>query len=929
MIMSEKVFRALLHFYPGSFRRRYGSEQVEFFRQELSAASKTGRGAVSRFWLRTVLDLGKTALRLRGRALIGVGGHPAGKPLRRDGPAGRRVAPGEGGGGEERTPRVLLEGFVRDARFALRTLRKQRSFTLVAVGVLGLGIGASTTLFSAVNGVLLRPLAYPDQERLVFLGSKFPAGTRISGMSIPEFMDVRGEITSVDGLAGVRGRSLDLVGEGEPERVAVAEVSPEYFSVLGLFPALGPGFSPGDYAGTDADVIIVSDGLWRRRWGSDPEVVGRTIRASDGRSPEYRSYTIVGVLPPDFENPPPLENPFSRLPEAEIWAPLPLGPGMYNTPRTNYTVRAVGRLAEGSSLASLNAELNALAFSLRELYPQAHFRGDTYLGLGARPLLEEMVGSREQDLLILLGATGLLLLIACANVGGLMVARGLDRGREMGLRAALGAGRRRLFRQLLTENLILALLGGVLGIGLAVAGVQAFHALGPADFPRLAEVALDLRVLAFGMGVAVVTGLLFGVAPALSGARSNGEPVVPVSSRGSTVGRGTARVRSVLVALEVALALVLLAGCGLLTRSVVLLQGMDPGVETKDLALMQVRLLPSYEEEERKAFFSELKTRLQAFPGVVAVSYVSDPPMDFNNWAPDIWREEDAGSDEPTGRGSAHPVGSDYFRTMGIPLISGRVFGEDDDAGATPVAVVGRTLAEALWPGEDAVGKHIGLSLNHEGSWVTVVGVVGDIRQRTLASDPAWDLYLPYGQAAGSGGQFMAIRTVGEPLGLARAFRDAVWSLDDRVPVPEITTMEARVEATLRLPRFRAFLLASFAGAALLLAAAGIYGTLMYTVGRRAPEVGIRMALGAEKSKVVGLFLRQAFAPVACGLFLGLSASLAATRVLENALFQTAPNDPLTLGLGTAVLAGASLLASYLPARRASQVDPQEALRAE
>jgi putative ABC transport system permease protein len=915
--MADLIFRALLRLYPREFQRRYGAEQLEFLRQEWTT-SAAGTGNVFLFWFKTVWDAFGAAFRIRLGPLYGKGakkepgGSESGPPFRES----------KGGG--------LFEEALQDVRFALRSLRKQPSFTIVAVGVLGLGIGASTTLFSAVNGVLLRPLPYPEQDRLVFLGSKFPQGTRISGMSIPELMDVEAEIGSVGLLAGVRGRALDLVGEGEPERVAVAEVSRNYFTVLGIAPALGRGFSPEAFGSTGSGVVMVSDGLWRRKWGADPDIVGRTLRASDGRTPGFQSYTIVGVLPPDFENPPPLENPYSRLPPADIWAPLPLNGELYTTSRTNWTVRAVGRLEKGASLESLNAELGALGLSLKELYPGVHLRGDTYLGLGARSLLDEMVGSRQRDLMILLGATGLLLLIACANVAGLMVARSLDRRREMGLRTALGAGRRRLFRQLLTENLILALLGGGVGIGLAILGVKAFHALGPTDFPRMADIALDFRVLAFGLGVAGATGVLFGVGPALAGSRERGASVVTPSERGSTTGRNTLRVRRGLVVLEVALALVLLTGCGLLTRSMLLLQGRDSGIEAEHLALMQVRLLPSYDEdEERSAFFTDLQARIQALPGVVSVSHVADPPMGFNNWSPNVWTEEDAQNEAPTGMGNAHPVGLDYFKTVGIPIRRGRTFTEADDVGSPPVIIVSQTLAEALWPGEDPLGKRLGISINYDGPWVTVVGVAGDIRQNTLASEPAWDLYFPYVQRAGNAGQFMAIRTAGEPLALSRALRETVWSLDDNVPVPEITTMDARMAATLRLPRFRTLLLASFAVVALILAGAGIYGTLLYTVGRRTPEVGIRMALGAEAGDVVGLILRQGMVPVLMGLGLGLLGSVAATRVLESVLFQIAPNDPLTFVLVAGTLTGVCLLAAYLPARRASRVDPQEALRRE
>jgi putative ABC transport system permease protein len=391
----------------------------------------------------------------------------------------------------------------------------------------------------------------------------------------------------------------------------------------------------------------------------------------------------------------------------------------------------------------------------------------------------------------------------------------------------------------------------------------------------------------------------------------------------------TLRVRSGLVAFEVALALVLLTGCGLLTRSVIRLQHTDPGIETEKLAIVQVRLLPSYDQdEERAGFFSELRQRLEALPGVVSASFVPDPPMGFNQWAPTLWRETDP-IEEPFGWANAHTVGLDYFRTLGIPVVRGRVFTETDHAQGPPVVVLSQELADTLWPGEDPLGKRLDASGLREGPWITVVGIVGDIRQRSLASRLSRDLYLPYDQAAVSGGQFMAIRTAGDPLVLAEVFRRTVWDLDDDVPIPEITTMEARVDATLRLPRFRTLLLAFFAGAALILAGAGIYGTLLYTTGKRTPEVGIRMALGAEARDVMGLVVRQGFAPVLVGLGLGLAGSLFATRVLESVLFDVAANDPATFVMVTVGLSFVSFLACLVPARKASRVDPQEALRAD
>ncbi len=917
MTVGERVFRVLMRLYPSRFRQRYGLELREYFKRDFAEASGSGGiGRRSLFWFRTIVDLAKAALRLRIRSWFGR--DPDGKKLPEP---------------HDRTPHrargSLLESFARDLLYAFRTLRKRPVFAAVAVGVIGLGVGASATLFSAVDGVLLRPLPYPEPDRLVFLGSKYPQRSNISGMSLPSLMDVMGQVGSVGEFAASRGRALDIVGEGEPERVSVAVVSPDYFRVLGVAPALGSGFSPDHHQVDNPQVVMVSDRLWRGRWGADPNVVGSTFTASNGRTPELLTYTVVGVLPPGFYHPPSLENPYSRLPASELWAPLQVNSAAYNTPRTNYTIRSVARLTSGATVEVLNSELDALAVALTEAYPRAHVRGDTYLGIGARPLLDQVVGSRRGDLLILLGATGLLLLIACANVAGLLFARALDRTRELGLRIALGATRRRLFGQLVTESLLLGMMGGAVGVCVAWLGVKTFKVLGPANFPRIADVSLNLRVLGFSICIALLTGLLFGIGPAFAGSSKAKGAALAGSSRGSTAGRWTSRLRASLVALEVALALVLLTGSGLLIRSVARLQARDPGVDTENLALMQVRLLPSYDsDEERAAFFRDLQVSIEGVPGVTSVSYIGDPPMGFSNWAPNVWREEDVGG-ERAGLGMAHPVGLDYFRTMGIPITRGRAFMVTDGANSPNVIVMSEMMAEGLWPGEDPLGKRLGLSLNHGGTWHTVVGVSGNIRQNTLASEPRWDFYLPYAQVAVSSGLFMAIRASGNPLVLAETFRDAVWALDANVPVPEITTMEARRSATLRLPRFRVLLLSAFAGTALLLAGAGIFGTVTYAVGRRTAEMGIRMALGAKSRDVILLVLRQGVWPVLLGVGVGLAASLAATKLLESVLFEVSNRDPATFALVAGVLVGVSLLACYLPARRASRIDPQEALRVE
>jgi len=735
----------------------------------------------------------------------------------------------------------------------------------------------------------------------------------------------------VEGLAGARGSALDLLGGTEPERVAVTQTSPDFFEVLGVHPVLGRAFAPDEHLLPDVRVAVVSHGLWQRRWGGDPSVIGQTFTASDGRAEEPVTYTLVGVMPRGFANPPPLENPYSRLPAAEVWVPLTLNGAAYAGPRRNWHVRVAARLREGSSIEALRGELDRLAASLLEEYPEAHARGDgRVVGIGVAPLLDQVVGSRRQDLLILLGATGLLLLLACANVAGLLLARITERRQELALRRALGAGRGRVLRQLLTESLTLGLAGGVLGVALAVLGVRGFKALGPADFPRLQDVTVDGWVLGFGLGLALLTGLVFGLGPALLSTRESGGRSLGGASRGSTGGVGVGRLRGGLVAAETALALVLLTGCGLLFQSVRRLQAVDSGVVAENLALVQVRLLPSYATDaQRAAFFGGLVERVEAIPGVLSVSHVADPPMGFSAWAPEVWREEDIAAGEAPGSGNAHPVGDSYFRTMGIEMLRGRDFSLSDGPGASPVVVVNERLARELWPEEDPLGQRVNLAPDYGEPWRTVVGVVDDVLQNSLASAPRWQIYLPYRQNAGSTGRYLAVRTQGDPLALTGAIREAVWEMDGNVPVPEITTMQARVDSVLRLPRFRALLLGLFAVAALVLAAGGIYGTVLFVVGMRTREVGIRIALGARAESVVRLLLRQGLVPVLIGALVGVGGAFALTRVLEGFLFEVEVRDPVTFVAAPLLLIVVGALACYLPARRATRVNPQDALRVE
>jgi len=831
------------------------------------------------------------------------------------------------------------DSLLQDLRFTARTLRREWAFTLVAVSVLGLGLGASTTLFSAVNAVLLRPLSFDRPEQLVSIGSRLSGRRAITAVSPPEFMDMQRHLTTVTGMAAARGSALDLVGHGEPERVAISEVSPDFFRVLRVTPILGRTFAADEHANADVRLAVVSHALWQRRWGGDPRILGRTFTASrerrdeagrPGTTGELVTFTVVGVMAQGFRNPPPLENRFSRLPPAEIWIPLTLNGSVQAGSRTNWNVNVVGRLASSATLDGLQRELDRLAASLLAAHPDVHKRQNGTLGLGATPLLDAVVGSRRLDLAILLGATSLLLLIACCNVASLLLARATDRDRELALRSALGAGRLRLVRQLLTESVVLGLLGGSVGAGLALLGTSAFRTLGPADFPRLSEVTVDLRVLGFGLVVSMVTGLLFGLAPAMLAARDASKASAGFGGQRVAGGRGTTRLKGVLVAAEIALALMLLTGSGLLAQSVYRLQRVDPGIDPDNVVLMQVSLPPTYaSEDQRAAFFGTLRERLAALPGVRSVSHVEDPPMAFNTSSPPVRKEGASASEDNLPSAALHPVGGDYFRTMGIRMLAGRAFTGTDVPGSVPVAVVSEAMAAGLWPGTNPLGRRINLGHGPESPWLTVVGVVNGIRQYSLDQPPDWEVYVPYAQRAQANRAFMLVKTDSNSASLLRPMRRAVWALDANVPIPEFTTMNARVDATLRLPRFRAILLAGFALIALTLAAAGVYGTVLYVVGRRTREVGIRMALGANPRSVVSLMLRQSLWPVLAGIGMGVAGAFGATRVLGSVVFEIRVTDPSTFLGAAALLAVLGLLAAFVPARRATRVAPADALRAD
>jgi putative ABC transport system permease protein len=804
-----------------------------------------------------------------------------------------------------------MRTLLQDVRFGLRVLWKRPGFTAVALAVLALGVGANTAIFSVVNAVLLRPLPYPGSERVVAFDGVNPSkGVEESNMSAPDFADWKAQTRSFEALSIYTEGGSNLTGGGEPERVTAAWVGPDFFRVIGVGAARGRALLPEDEDPGAANVVVISHGLWQRLFGSDPSAVGRTVELG-GRGRE-----VVGVMPPGFDFP-------SR---AEVWGPLQLE--VAKEPRDNRAYQVLGRLREGVPLAQAQAEIDAVAARLAASYPVTNMGW----GVDLDPLKDETVGEMRAALLLLLAGVALVLLIACANVANLLLARAAGRRREVALRLALGAGRWRVARQMLTESLLLALAGGALGAGLSVWLTDLIVALAPRNTPRLAEASLDARVFLFAVGATLLTGLAFGIVPALQASRADLGESLKEGGRGSAGGRS--RVRSGLVVSEVALSLLLLAGAGLLVKSFARLQAVDPGFDPEGVMTARVSLPGArYKEPAQKAeFYRALTERLNALPGVEAAGATASLPLGGSNLS--VWRglvpegrPATPESDEPAAFSVVTPG---YFPAMRIPLRAGRVFDERDDANAPKVIVVNETLARKVFAGQDPVGRHVTI-WRDEKFPRQVVGVVGDTKPSSLDAAEAPQMYVPHAQDAGWGGLSLAVRARGggDPSALAPLLREEVRALDRQLPVYDVKTMAKVWADSTAYRRVTMFLMAGFAAAALLLAGVGLYGVLSYTVAQRTHEIGIRMALGARGSDVLRLVVRQGMLLTLAGLGVGLAGALLLTRLMTGLLYGVSAADPVVYALVSLLLAAVALLACLVPARRATKVDPMIALRYE
>ncbi len=816
--------------------------------------------------------------------------------------------------------------FAQDLRYALRALRRSPGFTLVVILALALGIGANTAIFSIVNGALLRPLQYPQPDHLVMLWGRF-TGIGLpkdqNNFSAPELLDVKRLNTSLSHVAGFQTTSANVNLNGVPERIDGAVVSPELFPMLGVQPQLGRVFREDEAQDGRDRVAVISDGLWKRRFGSDPSVIGRKLLLN------ALSYEIVGVLPADFDFPS----------QTEIWAPLAF-PANALTPdnRGNHGLQVLARVKPELSLAQAHSDLDRVSRAIiaeNRQYPYERFN----YTLLANPMLEEMVSDIKPALLILLGAVGFVLLIACANVANLLLVRASGREREMAIRTALGAGRVRLVRQMLTESAILGLLGGIGGLIVASAGLQALIAATSASFSRTRDITMDWRVLAFTFAISLATGLLFGLAPAWHAAHVVPHDSLKEGGRGNTAGSASQRLRRVLIVSEIALSLVLLAGAGLLIKSFLKLQQVDPGFRPENVLTMRISLPQQrYSSPElMRNFYRDVLSRVRRLPGVEAAGAISAVPLSGQGGSGTTTIDSQAvPADKTTPELDLRPVMAGYFESMGIGLVRGRLFDDRDNETAAPVAIVDETLAQTFWPNEDPIGKRLhrggGRVPGPNNPWMTVVGVVRHVRLRTLEAPSRMELYWPEVQNPYSS-MSLTVRTSVEPMSVANAVQKQVIAVDPDQPVYRIRTMQDYLASSVERRRLSMLLLAIFAGAALALAAVGIYGITSYSVAQRSQEMGVRLALGASRGGILRLVLRQSLNLAAIGVVAGLIGAFILTTLmstmLTSMLFNTTAIDPLTFAIVAATLIAVTILASYIPARRATRVDPMVALRYE
>jgi putative ABC transport system permease protein len=806
----------------------------------------------------------------------------------------------------------LISDLIRDTRYAVRLLTRAPGFAVVAIVTLALGIGANTAIFSVLNAVLLRPLPYADPARLVLIGELGSNGAGNVGYTT--FLDWRDRSHGFEDMALVRSWTGTLVANGEPERVPAMRVSSNFFRLLGMRPALGRDFRPEEDTPAAWRVIMLSDRMWRRRFGADPHVAGRVVTMND------RQYTIAGVMPASFE--PLISEHFYQ--RAEMWSLVGYDTTLRFACRSCQHLKAIGRLKAGVSMETARADIDAVQAQIRAEHPTDYARSTMTLV----PLQEELTGKVKPVLTVLMGAVAFVLLIACANVANLLLARMAQRERDLALRSALGASRSRIVRQLLVESALLGLAGGAAGLLLSAWGVPLLATLAPTTMSRLAGAHVDFRVVAFSAAISLATALSFGLLPSIRASRIDLQATLHADAR-KTAQAASSPARRLLVAADVALALVLLAAAGLMIKSVGRLLGVDPGFTPTGVLAMQVSFVgAAYAQDEQVvAKTDQMLAKLRELTGVEAVAAASQIPLGGNG---DCWGFHIQGRPATTPADDSCPerygVTPDYFRVMRIPLKSGRVFSDADRADAEAVLIVGERTARTLWPKGDAIGRHVRIGDHASGPWRTIIGVVGDVRHEELAAPPSMQMYTPQSQVTDSY-LTVVIRGGGDPARLAGEARRAIWSAAGDVPIYNVTTLADLVEQSVGPRRFMMVLLELFGAVALLMTAVGLYGVISYSVVERTREIGIRSALGASRADIVRLVLGGGLTIVAAGLAIGVIIAAAATRYLQGSLYAVSPTDPATFAAVVCVLFAVAALAQGVPVARAMQVDPAVALR--
>jgi putative ABC transport system permease protein len=818
----------------------------------------------------------------------------------------------------------------RDIKVAVRMMVKNPGFSIVVILTLALGIGANTAIFSVVNAILLRPLAYKDSARLVNVWGKFDKqGIPRNAISEPEYWDLRDRIQSFSELGAYSlGSSSNLTSNDSPPiQVSTPAATASLLRILGVTTTLGRTFNAEeDQPGRDHEALV-SFALWKSQFGGDPLIVGKSIQL-DGQP-----YAIIGVLGKDF----------SLGGKHDLWVPL----GLDRTKpqdRGSHYLRITARLKPGVGLPQVTAEMDSFAAQLALEYPQKYIPGSGW-GMFVIPLKEQIVGNVRPALLVLLGAVAFVLLIACVNVANLLLAQASTREKELSIRAAMGAGRGRIIRQFVTESMVLATAGGALGLFLSYWGVYALRTLVPDNFPRMDEVRVDPLVLAFTLGISLLTGLIFGLAPAWHVGRANLQDALKETGQSSSAAKGTRRLRGGLVESEIALAMLLLVGAGLLIRSFQHLLEVNPGFEPQHL--LSMRLSPPSKAYPDGAplntFYQQVMNRVKAIPGVQAAGAVSELPLSDSYSSGTTFVEQTSVADIPRYaplnnlafiEADYRTAAPGYFEALQIPLVRGRFLTDGDGSDTPMVAVVDRDFAHRFWPNEDAIGKRIAINTVPKSNppipqWCTVVGVVGHVKNYGPDVDGREQTYFPLAQSPFFRSMYLAVRTTLEPASVTRAIRQQVLAVDKNMPIYEVNTMDRLLSNSVVQPRLNLTLLVTFAALALVLAAVGIYGVMAYTVTQRTHEIGIRMAIGAQTGDVLKQVLAEGARLAVIGLAIGLAGSLAATRLIATMLFGVKPTDPLTFAAVAVILTSVTLAACYIPARRATRVDPMVALRYE